>query len=73
MTLLETDSKQWCKVSKSRYLVIRLTELKILCLRMWVFTIWILLQRLGIADRVTSLDLLQKVELLLLPSTLNSN
>jgi len=42
--------------------------MKTLCLRMWVLTIWILPQILGVADRTL---LLQKVELLLLPFTLN--
>ena len=71
MISLETCLKWQYKVSKSSYLVTRLTGLETSYLRMWVLTIWILSQRLGIADRTASLDLSQKVELLLLPSTLN--
>ena len=47
--------------------------MKRLWLRICVLTIWILPQRLGVANITTSLHLLQKVELLLLPSTLNSD
>ena len=38
---------------------------------MQVLIIWILPQKLGVANRTASLDLLQKVKLLLLLSTLN--
>ena len=55
----------------SRYLIVRLIELEILYFRIQVLTIWILLQRLGVADRTALPDLSQKVELLLLPSTLS--
>jgi len=36
-----------------------------------VLIIWILPQRLGVANKITSPDILQKVKLLLLTSTLN--
>ena len=38
-----------------------------------VLIIWILPQRLGVANKITSPDLLQKVKLLLLTSTLDSD
>ena len=70
MISLEACLKQQCKVSKSRYLVIRFTRLRISCLRMQVLTIWMLSQRLGVADETVSLDLSWKVKPLLSPSTL---
>jgi len=70
MTLLEVCPRQQCKVSKSKYLVVKLTKLETLCLRMWVLTIWILFQRLGVADKTASPDLSWKIKLLLF-STLN--
>ena len=71
MILSEACPKQWYKVSKSRHFVPRLIELRTSCLRIWVLTIWILSQWLGVVDRIASIDLSQKIELLLLPSTLN--
>jgi len=40
---------------------------------MWVLTIWILSQRLGVANRIASWDLEQKIKLLLLSSTLSQD
>ena len=71
MTSSEACPKWQYKVSKSRCLVARLIGLGILCLKMWVLTIWILLQRLDIANKIALPDLSQKVKMLLLPSTLN--
>jgi len=71
MTLSETCPKLWCKVSKSRYLIVILTGLGTLYLRIQVLIIWTLLQRLTVADRTASPDLLQKVKLLLSPFTLS--
>ena len=45
----------------SRYLITRLIELGILYLKIWGFTIWILPQRLEVANRIASPDLLWKV------------
>jgi len=58
---------------KSRYLVIKLTKLETLYLRIWVLTVWVLFQRLEVANKIALPNLLQKVEVLLLLSTLNSN
>ena len=57
----------------SIYLVVKPIGLKILYLRMQVLTIWILFQRLGVANKTILLELSQKVELFLLSSTLNSD
>ena len=57
----------------SRYLVTKLTELKILYLKMQILTIWILFERLGVANRTILPELSQKGELFLLSSTLNSD
>jgi len=57
----------------SRCLIVKLTELKILYLRIQALTIWILFQRLGVANRTILPELSQKVELFLLSSTLNSD
>ena len=58
MTLSDIYSKQQYKVLKSRYLVVRLIKLRTLYLRMQALTIWILLQRLGVANRTALLDLI---------------
>jgi len=58
MTLLDIYSKQQYKISKSRYLVVRIIELRTLYLRIQALTIWILLQRLGVANRTALLDLM---------------
>ena len=71
MASSEAYLKWQYKVSKSRCLVTRLIGLGISCLRMQVLTIWMLLQRLGVANRTASPDLSQKVEPLLLSFTLN--
>jgi len=71
MNSLDTYHKWWYKISKSKCLVVKLIKLRTLYLRMQVLIIWVLPQKLGVANRTASLDLLQKVKLLLLLSTLN--
>ena len=61
MTLSKVYPKWWYNISMSRCLITKLTELGILYLKICVLTIWILPQRLEVANRIASPDLSWKV------------
>jgi len=61
MTLSKVYLKWRYNISMSKCLITRLTEFGILYLKIWVFIIWILSQRLEVANRIVLPDLSWKV------------